>query len=111
MNRKATRKEQIEIIQAAVETAIMQASAISGLRNWMIYHHSKNLKPGEWPNGESIVQWEGQSLCDAFEHIIDPDDKEKLTDHRTGAETAPDAFPGPARGLLAGRLDRPAGPG
>ena len=78
MTREATRAEQIQIIQRAVETAIKQASEISGLRNWMIYHHFKALKIGEWPNDEAIVQGEGQSLEMAFGDIIDPDDHEYL---------------------------------
>ena len=71
-----TKQEQYEKILDAVETAIIQAAELSGLRNWMIYHHLKNLKPKEEPNEELIVQSEGNSLIAAFEGIIDPDDRE-----------------------------------
>jgi hypothetical protein len=89
--RAATQKEQLDIIRDAVVTAITQAAELSGLRNWMIRAHFLDLKPGEWPNEEKIVQGEGQSLQSAFEDIIDPNDTEFwestwATDYRTAFE-------------------------
>ncbi len=77
--RKATKEEQISIIQEAVETTISQAAELSGLRNWLIYRHFKQLKAGEWPNGEMINFSEGEGLIQALNQIIDPDDSEYLT--------------------------------
>lgn len=77
-DQQATVKEQLDLIKDAVETAIMQAAEISGLRNWLIYHHFRNLKQGEWPNEEEILIGEGQSLGMAFEGIVDPDDTDYL---------------------------------
>ena len=74
--RAATQKEQLNEIKDAIETVIIQAAEISGLRNWLIMRHFLKLKPGQWPNGEMIVQGDGEGLIQAFEAIIDPDDME-----------------------------------
>lgn len=74
--RKATKKEQLAVIQNAVETAIEQASQLSGLRNWYIWNCFKHLKEGEWPKDEMICQSIGRELIIVFGDIVDGDDKE-----------------------------------
>lgn len=76
--RKATKQEQIEEIQRAVEVLIKQTAEISELRNWLIWAALKHLPEGEWPNAEIIIQAGGPGLIDAFNDIIDPDDNEFL---------------------------------
>lgn len=76
--RKASKQEQVEIVQDAVETLIVQAAELSGLRNWLIWAALKHLREGEWPNEEIIVQAGGIGLEEAFNAIIDPDDNEYL---------------------------------
>jgi hypothetical protein len=73
-----TTQEQYERVLDAVETAIVQAAELSGLRNWLISECLRWLKKGEDPNEEMIVQGIGLDLLQAFETIIDPDDQEFL---------------------------------
>ena len=74
--RRATKAEQIEVVQDAICVAITQSAELSGLRNWLIYNALKKVKPGEFPNGEMIVHGYGRQLTQAFQDIIDPDDTE-----------------------------------
>jgi hypothetical protein len=66
-----TIKEQLDQIKDAVETAIIQAAEVSGLRDWLVYHHLKNLITDEDLNEEMIVLGVVQLLEIAFEGIID----------------------------------------
>jgi hypothetical protein len=70
-----TKQKQYEHICDAVETAIIQAAEISGLRNWLIWLTLNNLKECP-PIKERIVQNTGATLLPGFEGMIDPDDQE-----------------------------------
>jgi hypothetical protein len=72
--RAPTEKEKRDFAERIVDTAIVQASESSGLRDWLIKRALQGFTEWDRPNAAELMLQGYDDLIAAFEDIVDPDE-------------------------------------
>jgi hypothetical protein len=74
--REPTEQEKLEFVARVVDTAIVQASESSGLRDWLIKRALASYTGWMQPNAAEDLLQMHDDLIAAFEGIVDPNDED-----------------------------------